>query len=144
MLSRALCAKNVPSTNDLGAGLKPAPLRGMRLILVIVVVVIIIMVIVNRPQEVLEGPLGHESALPPRCKVRETEVDALVDADVHDIPGQVREATIRARLLDGQWRGATQRKGQVVRSEEERDCSGESTSNIVCAGSVVWIRWGID
>src|SRR5882762_1633068 len=98
MLSRALCAKNVPSTNDLGAGLKPAPLRGMRLILVIVVV-IIIMVIVNRPQEVLEGPLGHESALPPRRKVRETEVHALVDADVHDIPGQVREAAIRACLL---------------------------------------------
>jgi hypothetical protein len=56
----------------------------------------------NRPQEVPEGPLGHLSVLPPSFRVSEAEVDALKDTGDDHISGRIREAVIRARLMDGQ------------------------------------------
>ena len=90
-----------------GQVVKPAP-TGKVSFLMIIVVVLIITVIVDRPQEVLESPLGYVPALPPRRCVREAEVDALVDADVDCILGCVRKAPICAGVLDGQWIGTRQ------------------------------------
>ena len=85
---------------------KPAP-TGKVSILMIIVVVLIITVIVDRPQEVLESPLGYVPALPPRRCVREAEVDAL-KMDVDYILGCVRKAPICAGVLDGQSIGTRQ------------------------------------
>ena len=90
-----------------GQVVKPAP-AGKVSILMIIVVVLIITVIVDRPQEVLESPLGYVPALPPRRCVREAEVDALTDANVDYILGCVRKAPICAGVLDGQSIGTRQ------------------------------------
>src|SRR2546430_2197431 len=76
---------------------------GSILMIMIMVIIVIIIVIVDRPQEVLEGPLGHLPALPPRHCVREAEVDALVDAGTDHLVGRIREAAIRAGVLDSRW-----------------------------------------
>src|SRR5689334_8697631 len=65
----------------------------------VVFVVITIKGLIDRPQEILEGPFCHGPPLPTRHGISESEVDALVDADVHHVPGRVREALICARLL---------------------------------------------
>src|SRR5438093_7177383 len=44
---------------------------------IIAVIVVIVVVTVERPQEVLEGPVRHVPALPTRHCVREAEVDAV-------------------------------------------------------------------
>jgi hypothetical protein len=49
-------------------------------------------------QEVSEDPLGHVPVLLPALFIREAEVNAMVDADLDRILGQLREAVIRARV----------------------------------------------
>ena len=68
-------------------------------------------------QEVPEDPLGHGPALCPALFIREAEMDALVDADIDRIPGQIREAVIRARVWVSQWILADDREGHLVRPE---------------------------
>src|SRR5215475_12975770 len=103
------------------------------IVLMIVVVIVIMIVIVDRPQEAREGPLGHLPALPPSRCVREPEVDALVDADVDQILGCVREAPIRARFLDGHGVSTRDLEGETVPPEVEREHTGYGARNIVCA-----------
>jgi hypothetical protein len=117
------------------------------IVLLIVIVIIIMIVIMDRPQEVREGPLGHLQALPPPSCVREPEVDALVDADVDHILGRVREAPIRAHILhilDGRGVGTRDQEGELVSPEEEPEHTGDGSRHIVCARSVVRIVRGVD
>ena len=62
------------------------------LVVVIVIAAILVMIvtaIVNRPQEVIEGLLRDASPLPPRCRVRETEMNPQVDASFDHVVGQI-------------------------------------------------------
>ena len=45
--------------------------------------------LVDGLQEASEGPLGHVPTLHPCRFIREAEMDALVDADIDYIPGQI-------------------------------------------------------
>ena len=64
-------------------------------------VAVMLIAIVDRLQEVFEGPVGDVLTLFTRRGVRETEVDAQVDAGVDHILSRVREPAIDARLLNG-------------------------------------------
>jgi hypothetical protein len=57
-----------------------------------------LLALVDRLQEVSEDPLGDLPALLPGLFIREAEMDAVVDADIDRILGQLREAMIRTRL----------------------------------------------
>ncbi len=72
--------------------------------IMIMVIVPGIALIAERPQKVPEGPVGHLLPLLPRCLVCEAEVDARIDAGVYDILSGVREAPVRARVLNGRAR----------------------------------------
>jgi hypothetical protein len=50
--------------------------------------------LLRMPQEVADGPVCCPRSRSPRYLVRRTEVDALVDADVHDIVSHVRKTVI--------------------------------------------------
>ena len=64
-------------------------------------VAVMLIAIIDRLQEVLEGPVGDVLTLLTRRGVRETEVDAQVDAGVDHVLSRVRESAVGARLLDG-------------------------------------------
>lgn len=49
-------------------------------VIVVAVIVGVVVAIAERPEEVLEGPVGYVLALRPPQHVRGTEVDAFVDA----------------------------------------------------------------
>ena len=66
-----------------------------------VAVAFMLIAIVDRLQEVFEGPVGDQPTLVARRGVRETEVDAQVDAGVDHVLSRVREPAIDARLLNG-------------------------------------------
>ena len=85
----------------------------------------------ERSQEVLERPLGDASTLPPRIRVRGTEVDTCIDAGVDYILGCIREVGIRARLLHDRREVARQRKGHCIRPEEEFQGAGHGGGNII-------------
>ena len=63
-------------------------------------VAVMLIAIIDRLQEVLEGPVGDVLTLLTRRGVRETEVDAQVDAGVDHVLSRVRESAVGARLLD--------------------------------------------
>ena len=113
-------------------------------IVVTVVTVVIVVVTVERPQEVLEGPVRHVPALPTRHCVREAEVDAVVDANVDHIAGHVREVMICARLRVSQRVGARDSEGHVIRPEEECERAGHRTNNVIEARVVVWVVRGVE
>jgi DNA-binding XRE family transcriptional regulator len=56
-------------------------------------VIVIIVIVVERSQDVSEGPVRRARPLPPCYFVRGAEVDALIDADVHHIVSHIRKAT---------------------------------------------------
>jgi hypothetical protein len=53
--------------------------------------------VVDGLQDVPEDPLGHLPALLAAHFIRSAEMDALVDADIDCIPGQIREAVATAK-----------------------------------------------
>ena len=117
---------SMQSTAGMAAGenegqvVKPAPAVESR-ILMIIIVILIITAIVDRPQEVLESPLGYVPALPPRRCVREAEVDALVDADVDCILGCVRESgCMCGGISTASGLVLVNREGLAGESQEER------------------------
>ena len=65
-------------------------------------------------RDVSEDPLGHLFALLPSGFVRETEMDAVVDADIDHISCHVRETAICAGLLHSLRVVARDREGHVV------------------------------
>jgi hypothetical protein len=86
-----------------------------------IITIIVITLIVQRPQEMAEGPLGHVSALLPRRCVREAEVNALVDSSVDHLLRHIRKAAEVARVVVGRTRvGGRYREVHFVRPEEER------------------------
>ena len=59
--------------------MRPQGIRSPRSLLILVVIVI---VVVDRAQEMGEGPLGHVAPLLPRLHVRKAKVDTLVDTGI--------------------------------------------------------------
>ena len=106
---------------------------GSVIMIVIAVITITMMVIaiVERLQEVPEGPRGHMPALAPRHSVRRAEADALEDAGLDQIRGCIRKSVICARLLDGQRVIARQSEGHLISPEKERKRTGHDTRNLV-------------
>ena len=75
---------------------------------------------VERSQEVADGPIGHMSPLSSRDFVRESEVDALVHADIDDVISHVGESVISDRSVR---RRAEDREGCLVAQQmRERTC----------------------
>ena len=95
--------------------------------------------LVDGLQEVSEDPLGHVPALLPGLFIREAEMDALVDADIDRIPGQIREAVIRARVRVSLRMLAEDREGHPIRPEEEFQRAGQRASRVIGARGVVRI-----
>ena len=91
-----------------------------------------------------EDPLGHVPALLPGFFIREAEMDALVDADIDRIPGQIREAVIRVRVRVSQRVLAEDRESDMVRPEEELQRSGQRANRVIGARGVVRIVWSIE
>ena len=73
----------------------------MTVAVAVMAMTVMLIAIVDRLQEVFEGPVGDVLTLFTRRGVRETEMDAQVDAGVDHILGRVREPAIDARLLNG-------------------------------------------
>ena len=73
----------------------------MTVAVAVMAMTVMLIAIVDRLQEVFEGPVGDVLTLFTRRGVRETEVDAQVDAGVDHILSRVREPAIDARLLNG-------------------------------------------
>ena len=91
-----------------------------------------------------EDPLGHLPALFQARFVREAEMDAVVDAGIDRIRGQIREAVICARAWDSQRVLAEDREGHVVRPEEELEHAGQRANHVIGARGVFRIVWGIE
>lgn len=75
----------------------------------------------------------------PALFIREAEMDALLDADIDRIPGQLREAVIRARVWISLRVLAEDRKGHVVRPEEELERAGQRTNHHIGTRGVLRI-----
>ena len=74
-----------------------------------------------------DGPVCCPRSLSTPYLVRRTEVDALVDADVHDIVSRVRETLVCFRCVG---RRAKYREGGSV-SEEQLECTRHGAIQIV-------------
>src|SRR5947209_1725477 len=105
-----------------------------------VMIMIVLIVILDRPQEMLEGPLGYALALLPRLNVREGEMYALVNSGNHHVIGSVGETAILASLLNRLGNRGCHRKSHLVCAEEATKNPGYRAGHIVRAGSVVRIR----
>jgi len=77
----------------------------------------------------VEGPVGYVPSQSSPHQVCGAEMDAFVDTRVYHVLGLLRDARIRARLLDGVRISATQRKRKVVCAEEEREHPGGGSIN---------------
>jgi hypothetical protein len=91
---------------------------GAVLVIAVPFVPVITIFIIDRPQEVLKGPVSHFPALSSPHLVREPEVDAYINPGVHNIPSCVREAIIRARLLNDERISAVECKGEMIRPKK--------------------------
>src|SRR5215216_2503779 len=87
-------------------------------------------------QEVSKGPLGHLPALLLGSIFREAEMDALVDADINRVRGQVREALIRERVRGSQRVLAEDHEGDLVHPEEELEHAGQRANHVISARGV--------
>src|SRR5882724_3122001 len=115
--------------------------RSPRLFLVTAIVVI---VVVDRAQEMGEDPLGHVAPLFPRLHVRKAEMDALVDAGIDHVRGRIREAVVRASLLDSRRIGCSHGKGLLVCFKVEGKHAGYGAGGVVGARGVVGIVGVVD
>src|SRR6188768_574011 len=93
----------------------------------------------ERPQVVGEGPVGDRPALLPCLFIRKAEMDALVDADIDRIFGQIRKAIKGARLLYGPCVSGGECEGHVIRPEEVREGAGQRAAYVIKARGVVRI-----
>src|SRR4029077_11184898 len=100
----------------------------------LLVLVIIVIVVVDRTQEMGEGPLGHVAPLLPRLHVRKAKVDTLVDTGIDYVRGGIRKAVIPAHPLEGRRVCGGCGKGHFVRPKEEGEGTGCGTGDVVSSG----------
>ena len=65
-----------------------------------IIIILVFTVILDRPQEMLEDPLGYALTLHPRLRVRECEVYPLVNSGNDHVIGGVSKMAIHADLLN--------------------------------------------
>src|SRR5215813_6710395 len=85
----------------------------------------------SRGRDVSEDPVGHLCALVPTRFVPETEMDAVIDADIDHIGSHVREPIVGAALLSGLRVVASNCEGDIILPEEQRECAGQRCRNVV-------------
>ena len=114
--------------------------RSLLVIAIVVIVVIVVAIVVDRAQEMEEGPLVHVATLPSSLQVRKAELDTGVDAGINYVRGCIREAVIRACSLVGGWVICGRYgEGHFVGPKEESKHTGYGASDVVGPGRVLRI-----
>src|SRR5215813_926915 len=101
-------------------------------------------VILERRQEMAEGPPRHAPSLTPRLGVVEAEMDAFEDTGCDHLLGGIRETAKVANLLDRHQVGGRHSERHFVRPKKELERAGRRARDVIGARSIVGIVRGVD